>query len=199
MSRGHLCQFFDFDETRADAVAAFVAEGLRDGERVMTVVRPVHWAAIMTRLASMQIDAEREIHRGSLIVMDAMDTLRRVTRDGVPDRTAFDDCVGAAVRGLAELGPIRAYGEMVDILAQRGDLHDALALEGLWNDLMQTTPILLMCGYSATHFVAMPTHRVLRQICFAHSDVRRSEADPLANWILTAAHNPISPSSTLSH
>jgi hypothetical protein len=195
----HVCQFFDTDESRADAVGAFLAEGLRNGERVLVVARPVHWAAIADRLASAHIPVEQEIGRGTLIVKDAMDTLRRLTRRGVPDAAAFDGTVGTAVRGLSELGPLRIFGEMVDILAQRGELDEAIALEALWNELGRATPYVLMCAYAAANFVSPAAHRPLRDICAAHSDVHCSEADTLAAWLLTAAHHPIAASTTLSH
>jgi hypothetical protein len=195
----HICQFFDSDESRADAVAAFVAEGLRNGEHVLVVVRPIHWAAIVQRLAAARVPVEREIASGRVIVKDAMDTLRRISRNGAPDRAAFNEHVSTTVRGLTELGTLRVYGEMVDILAQRGDFDQAVALEGLWNALAQPVRFFLFCAYSAAHFVAPITHRWLREICATHGDVRRSEIDALAAWLLTAAHHPISPSSAISH
>src|SRR3954468_15379742 len=123
---GHVCQFFDSDESRADAVAVFVADGLRQGDRVLAVVRPVQWVLVTERLSSAGIDSEREVASGTLVVKDAVATLRRLSRHGAPDQAAFDETVGTAVRRLAELGRLRAYGEMVDILAQRGELPDAL-------------------------------------------------------------------------
>lgn len=196
----HVCQFFDTDESRGEAVAAYVAEGIGRGDRVLVVARPLYWAAITDHLqATHGVSAEGETARGFLVVKDAMDTLRRLTRNGTPDAAAFFETVGTPVRGLAELGPLRAYGEMVDILAQRGDVEDAVALEGLWNKLARATPITLMCGYSAAHFVAPSTHRAMRDICAAHTDLRRSEHDTLADWLLTAAHHPFGSSANLSH
>jgi hypothetical protein len=195
----HVCQFFDTDESRAEAVGAFLAEGLQQGERVLAVVRPVHWAAITARLEVLGISAGREIARGRLVLKDALDTLRRLAPHGPPDAAAFDDVVGTAVRGLEELGPLRAYGEMVDVLAQRGELAEALALEGLWNDLLRATPCRLMCAYAAAHFVAPATHRALRDICRTHSTVHRAEGDALAEWLLTAAHHPLGSAANVSH
>ena len=98
--------------------------------------------------------------------------------------------MGTAVATLAAAGArVRAYGEMVDMLAQRGDLTEAIKLEHLWNRLGERTPFFLLCGYSAAHFVTTSTHRALREICSAHSGVHRHAQDPLANWLLTSAHN----------
>jgi hypothetical protein len=124
-----------------------------------------------------------------LVVKDASDTLRRLTRAQVPDAALFEAVIGRPVRAMAERGRVRAYGEMVDILAQRGELNEALKLEGLWNDLGERTPMFLMCGYCAAHFVSTATHRALLDICKAHSGVHRDAQDPLGTWLLNAAHN----------
>jgi hypothetical protein len=193
----HVCQFFDTDESRAEAVAAYIAEGLAKGERVLVVARPVYWATITSHLASSRIDANAEVDRGRIIIKDAVDTLRRLSRNGAPDPTGFLEIIAGPVRELAELGPLRAYGEMVDILAQRGELNHAIALEHLWTELTRSVALTVMCGYAAAHFVSPASHAAMRSICAAHTAVRRGTDDALADWLLTAAHHPLS--STLSH
>jgi len=195
----HTCQFFDSDESRAEAVASFLADGFRAGDQVMVIARPVHWAGISERLEASQIPVGRALAQGKLIVKDAMDTLRRLCPGGAPDPAAFQRIIETPVRGVAELGRIRAYGEMVDILAQRGELAEAMQLEEMWNRLGETTSFSLMCGYAAAHFVSTATHRAMRDICVAHTDIKRSQHDPLANWLLTTAHNSLAASSAISH
>jgi hypothetical protein len=195
----HACQFFDSEESRAGAAATFIAEGLGGGEHVIVIARPLHWSAIFHHLETQRVPVELEVGRGRLIVKDAMDTLRRLSPSGVPAQAAFDATVGTSIRALSKLGPLRAYGEMVDILAQRGDLRETIQLEELWNQLGQHVRFSLLCGYSAAHFVSPTAHEALRDICSAHSAVHRDEHDALANWLLTAAHHPITPSSSVSH
>jgi len=195
----HACQFFDSDESRAETAATFLAEGLRGGEHVIVIARPLHWAAITQYLEAAGVPVEREIRHGRLIVKDAMDMLRRLSPSGVPAEAAFEATVGVAVRGLAELGPLRAYGEMVDILAQRGELRETVHLEELWNELGAEVGFSLLCGYAAAHFVSPAAHQALRDICAGHSMVHRHEQDALANWLLTAAHHPVTRASSVSH
>jgi len=195
----HVCQFFDSDESRAESVALYIAAGLRADEHVVVVARPVHWATIMERLRAADIDADRALAQGTLIVKDAMDVLRRFSPSGTPDARLFDETVGATIRGLVELGPVRAYGEMVDVLAQRTEFTAVLDLEAMWHRLGETTPFKLMCGYSSPHFVSTTTHRAMREICHVHTVVQRGPHDALANWLLTSAHNALGSASTLSH
>lgn len=186
----HIVQFFDSDESRAKCVAQFLADGFRKGEPAIVIAKPANWAGIAEQLKGLDIPVDDALDGGLIVVNDATDTLRRLTRSGVPDADAFEATVGRAVAGLAQRGTrARAYGEMVDMLAQRGELAEAIKLEHLWNRLGERIPFFLMCGYSAAHFVATATHRALREICAAHSGVHRHAHDPLATWLLNSAHN----------
>ena len=194
----HIVQFFDSDDTRAECVAAFLAEGCRAGEPLIVVARPANWTAIVEHLQADDIPVQKLIAREMLLVKDANDTLRRLSRNGVPDPGAFENVISSAVIEMTRRGRVRAYGEMVDILAQRTDLADAIRLEALWNDLGERVRMYLMCGYSAAHFVATNTHSALRHICRAHSQVHSSTSDPLAAWLLASAHPGQGESATLN-
>jgi hypothetical protein len=55
------------------------------------------------------------------------------------------------VRGTSDR-PIRAYGEMVDLLWKDGATTAAIRLETLWNQLARSDDFDLMCGYSMGNF-----------------------------------------------
>ena len=186
----HIVQFFDTAESRAACVAEFLADGIACHEPAIIVASGANWTATREQLRLRRSPVDQAIDRGMVVVTDATECLRRISRNGVPDAAAFDRVVGEAVRALARRGTrVRAYGEMVDILAERGEMSDAIALEGFWNQLGERTSFYLLCGYSAPHFVATAAHRAMRDICSAHSDVHRHEQDHLANWLLTSSHN----------
>jgi hypothetical protein len=196
----HVVQFFDTDESRAERVADFLAEGYRQGEPLVVVARPVVWPAVIERLQHLGVNPNQAAAEGMLVVKNAEDTLRRISRGGLPDPELFQESVGRAMSVLATRGPrVRAYGEMVDILAQREELDAALALETLWNVTAEKVPIYLLCGYSAAHFVPAGTHSRLREICAAHSGVEQDAHDPLASWVLTTAHNCGTDPSAMRH
>jgi hypothetical protein len=194
----HVVQFFDTDESRATNVAAFLAEGYEAGEPIIIIARARNSAAILTAMESLGVPVQQAVEAGVLFVKEAVDTLRALSRSGAPATDLFEKVIGRELVALARHGRrIRAYGEMVDILAQRGDLPDAVALEALWNDLGTRVSCTLLCGYCAAHFVSTGTHRALLEICAAHSDVHRHEQDPLAGWLLSAAHTSAFVSPTL--
>ena len=195
----HIVQFFDTDESRARNVAAFLAAGYAAGDTLIIVARPVIWAAMIEQLEAQGVPVHTAVGSGRLVVKDAFATLQSLSRGGSPDAVLFEQVVGRSVRTLAARGRVRAYGEMVDLLAQRGELEDAIKLEGFWNDLSAQVSIFLMCGYSAAHFVSTSTHRALLDICSTHSTVKQDDHDPLGNWLLNASHNTPIAIGTLRH
>jgi len=184
----HVCQLFDSHESLADTVSLFLADGLLRGEYVIAVCRPALWTSIAANLEACGIRVEQRISEGQLAVSDAATTLAALCPRGRLNGFAFNERVGALVQS-ASGRRIRAWGEMVDILVERGDFDEALELEELWNRVGEMVPLTLMCSYMAAHFVAGPTHRGLRELCMAHTDVRRDPQDALANWVLTTAHH----------
>ena len=189
MSLEHVVQLFDTETSRAQNVAAFIARGLAAREPALLVLRPETSTAVIDQLHAARIAANDAIADGRLIVFDAEEMLRTICRNGLPDRTLFAKNLVPVARQLAGAGRLWASGEMVDILAQRGDLGSALMLEAFWNELAQRVPIMLMCSYASPHFVSTATHHALVDICRAHSHVPRHPEDPLGNWLLTAAHH----------
>lgn len=189
-SSEHIAQFFDSDESRAESVAAFLAEGYRAGEPLIIVARATTWALTMEALEADGVPVQRAIAERMLIVKDAADTLRRLSRNiGTPDAASFETEVAAGVIALGRRGRVRAYGEMVDLLAQRMEFDEVVRLEEFWNVLATRVPLYLMCGYSAANFVSTGTHGALRHICRLHAEVHRATADPLATWVLNSAHD----------
>ena len=187
----HIVQFFDSRESLADSVAAFLAEGCRQGERLLVVAKPRNWLAIAAALKT----GEHPLSDGSeasLTVVDADSALSQFMRHGLPDSLMFHRTIGALVRKLATAQScgFRIYGEMVEVLAAEGNFHAAQRLEELWNELAVRYPFVLLCGYSSTHFVNRDAREALRAICATHSRVHNHDTDDLAGWLLDSDRRP---------
>jgi hypothetical protein len=66
-------------------------------------------------------------------------------------------------------GSVHAYGEMVGVLAARGDVVSALELEALWSRLVDEHPFRLLCGYPRD--IVGEANPVFDDICGAHDAV----------------------------
>src|SRR4051794_16965288 len=116
-SQDHAVLFYDDAGEAVDHLALYVAEGLRGGEAVVTVLRPSHSDAVRERLAGRGIELDRAIAEDRLVILDAATTLEKLLVDGMPDSARLADNVGAVVARLGAGGrPVRAAGEMVALL-----------------------------------------------------------------------------------
>jgi hypothetical protein len=177
-------QLFDSHESAAQAAAAFVAEGFADGERVVLVIRLDDWSRAAVRLAAEGIPLGEAIGSGRLVVRDSTRTVEGCLIDGMPTAGNFERAVGDLVRDLASAGVrLRAYGDMVDLLAAEERFDAAARLEELWNDLRARVPFTLFCGYSSTHFCRAGDDALCR-IRGLHSHERREPGDLVANHLL---------------
>ncbi len=80
---------------------------------------------------------------------DAARMLDKLLVGGTPDRLRFRGLVGRMVRDLVSVSHLTIYGEMVNLLWERGDVVGAVRLERLWNDLAGEIEFSLLCGYRA--------------------------------------------------
>src|SRR5947208_1114947 len=121
--RDHVVQFYDCADVLVEAVGDYLANGLRDGDLAVVVATPEHAAAFVEELGNAGVDAEAAARSGSLIVLDAADTLAAFMDDDRPDAAAFDTVIGNVLRAAADGGRrVRAYGEMLAVLWELGNV-----------------------------------------------------------------------------
>src|SRR6185312_5880681 len=172
---GHVVQFYAHDDELANAVADFMGEGLAAGDVVVAIAVEAHARAFRDRLRSQGVQVEEACASGQLVFLDASSTLSRFTRDGDPDPQLFDSVVGELIEEVAARAKgarVRAYGEMVDVLWQRGERKGAVRLEELWNDLRARRSFTLLCAYAMAGFYKEP--EAARLVCRTHTRVAGS-------------------------
>jgi hypothetical protein len=180
----HIVQLFDSSKSLAETVANFVSMALDRGDNVLVAATPPHTHQLTRRLEERGWNVREAIAANRMVVLDANETLDTFMRQDTPNAVAFDEVVGTAVRQLADRGRVWIYGEMVDVLAAKGNYKGAHALEELWNQLGKRECFTLLCGYASGHF-GDPRHaRMLAEICKSHSHVHRKADDLLAEYLL---------------
>lgn len=168
---GHLVQFYEKDEELIGAVAHYFAHGVEAGGSGIMIATPAHIAAC--------VDAAG-VADGSILTLDAAETLGKFMVGGAPDPLAFDATVGNLVRAAASKGaPLRAYGEMVTLLWEEGNVTGALELDALWYDLLSSVGFSLYCAYS-TAILSDDQAEPVTSVRQLHSDIVESFGPPSA-------------------
>jgi excisionase family DNA binding protein len=173
----HAVQFYETDDVLLNAVADFLAIALRAGDAAISIATPEHRAGLDARLASHGIDVAGAIAEGRFLSLDALETLAQFMVDGVPDPVRFNDVIGPIVDRAAAGGrQVRAFGEMVNILAVDGNPAAALYLEELWNELQSRKPFALLCGYQIDRLGGAAFGETIDHVCAVHTRVLPAES-----------------------
>lgn len=171
----HAVQIYaDLDEL-SDSVATYLAHGFDAGEPAVVIATPEHAERFLERLAACGWDRNRIERETCLRVEDADLALDAIMHGGAsPSAAAFEQIVGGLLDDAASRAPgreVRAFGEMVDLLCQRGGTTAAAELEELWNDLGRRRRFSLLCGYHLDVFDRASQAGTLPDVCRAHSHV----------------------------
>ena len=180
----HHVQFFDSSKSLADTVSQFLIRGLEAGENTIVIATPEHRELLARRLDEAGWNVRTLIAANRMFVGDAVQTLDKFMRRDIPSPIAFDEVIGTIVQRIADNKRVWIYGEMVDVLAARGNYRGAQLLEDLWNLLGQREGFSLFCGYASAHFGDPRTAAALEAICGAHHVVHRKADDLLAEFLL---------------
>lgn len=167
----HDVSFYDHDDEVVGAIERYVVDGLTGGDRVVVVVTESHLAALDDALQLRGIDPSEARSTGRYVTLDAVRTLELFMVDGSPDRTRFTTHIGSTVDAAARDGSrVRAFGEMVALLWDEGNVSGAIELEALWNGLAQTREFRLLCAYPTRALDSASLGEVSR-VCELHSVV----------------------------
>lgn len=170
---GHAVEIYRDLEELAESVVLHLATGFAVGGAGLLVARPEHLRRFRARLASAGVDCDALELEGRLLVADAATTLASFMDGDTPSPERFEEVVGGLLDRAAAQGEgsVRVFGEMVDVLNERGLPDAALELEALWNDAAATRRFSLLCGYRLDVFDPRTQAGLLPYVCAAHSHV----------------------------
>src|SRR5690349_7615300 len=174
----HHVQFYDQEPFLYDVVASFLSAGLRDRQPVVVIATEAHREAFLAALREDGFDVAQARQDGRLTVLDARQTLATFMVDGMPDWDRFRASVGGVLEACIARGqrqPIRAYGEMVDLLCKDGNPDAALKLEEQWNELGKLYPFILFCAYAMDGFASDEQRDHFQKVCHVHTHVAPAE------------------------
>jgi hypothetical protein len=175
---GHVVQVYDELDELSRSVARYVDAGLRADAPAIVIATRDHWERFVRDLEAREWDPGSLEEQGLLTCMDADETLAAIMDSELPSSERFADVVGRRVDEVAARFPdrtIRAFGEMVDLLWQRGSEDAAIALEGLWTELQQRCHFALLCGYHLDIFDIRVQAEALPRVFGAHTHAQPVE------------------------
>ena len=168
----HVVQFYERETDLFVRAGGYLSDTVRAGAVAIVIATEAHRDAFEARFRDAGVDAAAARDDGTLVWLDAAATLARFMRDGHADREAFFDVVGSVVEAAAATGrPVRAYGEMVGLLWEAGDVMAVIELETHWNDLAAAIPFSLYCAYRSESVSGHEHADALARVCQLHSSV----------------------------
>ena len=171
----HGVQIYSELDELAASVGRFLDAGFRAGEPAIVIAADGHRQAFMKELERRGHKVDELEEQGLLTCRDAGEVLASFMDDDGPFAARFEDVVGGLVDEVAQRFPnqtVRAFGEMVDILFHRGQEAAAIALEELWNDLLDGRQVALLCGYELDVFDLETQTSALPEIFRTHTHSR---------------------------
>jgi PAS domain S-box-containing protein len=180
-SHGHTVQFYTEDQSLIDGLSRLIATALASGDGAIVIATKPHQEALAQRLKTRGLDTLAALRQRRYFLLDAAETLAKISLDGWPDEARFSALAGGLIsqaRAASEGGNSRvvAFGEMVSLLWARGKIDAAIHLEKLWNELARTHSFSLRCAYPIGSFTREADNEPFRKICAEHSSVIPSES-----------------------
>jgi len=157
----HVCMYYETPEEQLAIVRAYIAVGLKRGERCLYVADDRTIPEIVNALRSEGIDVNRERKRGALDLLTSRDAHLLGGRfDCEAMLKLLNDAVDEALKdGFKGL---RAAGEMTWILKDAPGTGGAIEYEALMNEFYPRSPALGLCLYHRARFEAETLREALR-------------------------------------
>lgn len=191
LAAAHLVQFYAGSQRLAESLTSMFAAPLMRGETVVVIAGSEHREALDEALADAGVNLAAEYRSRRYLPLDVDQTLDTFMTASGPDPERFRSGVGSTIdQARRRTGTVNAYGEMVGVLAERGDLPSALELETLWDGLIRQHPLQLLCGYPRD--IVGDVSPAFDSICATHDAVfvSRSPSEPALSAALDLPLGP---------
>lgn len=174
-SNDHVVQIYDNDTMLLNTLADYTSDGFYAGDSVIVIAKGNHIEALNSRLRLRGLNLDPLLASEQYIPLDADETLSKFMVNGYPDEKYFLETVTAIMKRARKNGrEVRAFGEMVALLWERGNSRATLQLEELWNNFCATESFCLFCAYPKNGF-SQDASGSMMHICNAHSKLIGSD------------------------
>lgn len=145
-----------------------VTGGLATGAILVTSAE--RWAALADALLDHGLEVEALVAAGVVVHKESAGMLARLLAADLDPAALHAELAPAValVRSATGEGRIFAYGDMVDVLWQRGDHAAAGRLEAAWHAVLRTEELALHCAYRVDTLDPTAPAGPLLAVCRAH-------------------------------
>jgi hypothetical protein len=170
----HSVHFYGNDDALIDRLCGVVCSGLLVGNSVLLVATPKHRDGLVGCLERLEVDVRSHAREGQFSMFDAEELLSTFMVNDAPHPQLFFANVGnllsdAKKAARSKEQGLTVFGEMVAVLWEQGNQSGALALEKLWNALLNDRAFHLHCAYP--QWLVENDNEGMRGITEAHSHV----------------------------
>jgi anti-sigma regulatory factor (Ser/Thr protein kinase) len=189
--RDHVVRFYEDDRELVAWVGSVVLDAVGSGDAAIVIATEAHRRGLAAHAESAGVDLAAARRDGRYAALDAAATLAEIMPGGRLQAKAFERVVGERVRAAVATGrPVHAFGEMVALLWDAGDVPAAIELERMWNELGRELPFTLLCAYRHAAVSNPEQAAALEQVCFLHSAVHHMPRGEITGRFAAARDAP---------
>lgn len=164
----HVVQIYENDQTLIQVLSQFVKGGLEADDGVIVIATRQHLADLEAALEDSGTNISSYLNK-QYFPLDAEKLLARFMVNGWPNEALFMNLVSSIIGKVRDSNrKVRAFGEMVTLLWERGHSVATIQLERLWNKFCEKEMFCLFCAYPQSGF-SSEWKNSTEHICSAHS------------------------------
>jgi hypothetical protein len=172
----HSVHIYDHASDLISRLCGIVSSSLQLGDAVLIVATAEHREQLVKALRQAGVNVRERAREGRYTMVDAEEMLATFMVGDMPDVERFAASIGTVLAGARKAARskgqgLMVFGEMVAVLWDQGKKEAALALEGLWNDVLHNRAFHLHCAYPRHGFVNEADEIA---VCNTHSHVVES-------------------------
>ena len=174
----HVVQIYENDKVFIDSLEGFVGSGILAGDSIIIIATTEHLNLLEDRLRKQGFDISQLTEIDRYIPLEANEVLSKFMVNKWPDETLFTEFIANLIkRAQKNNRKVRAFGEMVAILWEKGFNGATVQLESFWNQLHKKDGFTLFCAYPRIGFT-QDANESIEAICSSHHKVIDGGAKP---------------------
>ena len=175
----HLIQVYESDKIFLDTLEGFAGAGILAGDSVVVIATNSHLKNLNKRLVNQGFDLESLSRENRYFPLEASETLSKFMVNDWPDDQLFNNFISGVIEASTKDNrKLRAFGEMVAVLWEKGLNGATVRLEHLWCELQHKKDFTLYCAYPKNGFTQSAADSI-HTICKTHTKIIDGGARPV--------------------